>query len=90
VTGDLLDGEGTVLTIALLGCTIVCETTIQEGTYVNLWFHLPQDKMPMKVELAVVRWVDGRTMGVEFIRMHPHEQERLRWLLKFLEMAPSR
>ena len=89
VTGDLVDGKGTVLTISLLGCIIACATTIQEGAYVNLWFHLPQDEMPMKVELAVVRWANDGKMGVEFIRMHPHEQERLHWLLKFLEMAPS-
>ena len=89
MTGDLADLEGKAVDISMLGSSIASDTTVKKGTYQNLRFHLPQDKVPMKVELAVVRWAHGGKFGVEFIRMYEQEQERLKRLLKTLEMASA-
>ncbi len=49
--------------------------------------HLPVHYDPLEVEQAVVRWLRGRKFGLEFIRMRPEEQERLRQFLNILTPA---
>ena len=91
LTGDFIDNvEGQVVDIALLGSGIASKTTVAKGTYVNLRFHFPEVEEPMKVELAVAQWSHEGKLGVEFIRMNQEEQERLQWLLKFLQTETSR
>ncbi len=51
---------------------------------VKVRIHLPVHYDPLKVKQAVVRWWMGREFGLEFIRMRPEEQERLRQFLNML------
>jgi hypothetical protein len=48
----------------------------------NLPFHVPS----LEVNLAAVRWVRGRNIGVECIQMTKNEQRRLR---DFLNEHPA-
>jgi len=41
----------------------------------------------MKVEQAKVRWVRGRTFGLEFTKLRPTERERLRRFTANLELG---
>ncbi len=43
----------------------------------------------MKVDLAAVRWSEGREFGLEFLRMQPEEQQRLRRFVSTLETQPG-
>jgi len=38
------------------------------GDYVQLRLFFPDQARPMDVSLAAVRWIDGKKIGVEFIR----------------------
>jgi hypothetical protein len=97
-SGDLLEGKGTVMDISKLGCAVQTDKQVKEGTYLNLFLRLPEGTMPLKaggagalkIELAVVRWVRVGQFGVEFIRVHPKEQDRLYEVIRFLEMLPRR
>jgi hypothetical protein len=40
---------------------------------------------PIQIDLAAVRWVSAMRFGVEFIKIHPEEEERLRKFVKMLE-----
>ena len=57
----------------------------QRGNYFALRVLLPDQAVPMQVDLAVVRWSSGREFGLEFLRMQPEEQTRLRRFISMLE-----
>ncbi len=89
-SGDLLEGKGNVVNISKLGCAVQSDQQVEEGAHLNLFLRLPVEAVPMKIELAVVRWVGRGLFGVEFIRIHPTEQVRLHELIKLLELLPSK
>ncbi len=88
-TGDLLAGEGNVVNISKVGCAVQSDRRVGKGAYLHLFLRLPERPMPMKIELAAVRWARGGLFGTEFIRIHPTAQERLHEAIKFLEVRPS-
>jgi len=75
--GDALIGEGRVIDVSLPGCLMESQEDVKVGDYVRLKLSLPDQKPPIKVPLAVVRWADGKRIGVEFIRSSEDDQVRL-------------
>ncbi len=62
---------------------------VQPGNYFLLRVLLPAQAVPMRVDLAAVRLSSGREFGLEFVRMQPEVQARLR-SFNTLETEPSR
>ena len=89
VTADLVELKGKTVDISRLGCNIACDKTVAARSDLSLRFHLPQNRVPLKVERAVVRWVREKRFGVHFILMNQQEQKRLQRVLKILEMSPG-
>ncbi|TLY17776.1 MAG: PilZ domain-containing protein [Nitrospirae bacterium] len=94
--GDKITGEGVVFNISLEGCGVVfnlslegsavgSDTRIRPGTYFELCIQPYRQDLPIEVELAVVRWSEGREFGLEFIRIKAEDQDRLRRFVKTLE-----
>ena len=88
-SGDLIEGKGNAADISRLGCKVEIDIAIKQGTYLNLRIHLPNEALPLKIELAVVRWIKEGAFGTEFIRIHSTQEQRLKDLIKFLEMLPK-
>jgi hypothetical protein len=42
---------------------------------------LPDHEWELKLERAVVRWIEGKTFGLEFLSLRPAQRERIRLLL---------
>ena len=82
--GDHLVGEGTVRNLSTGGWKVDSDQPVQGGHYFALRVSLPDRHAPMKVDLAAVRWSSGRQFGLEFLRMQPEEQARLRQFLNIL------
>ena len=84
--GDQTLGACTVRTLAMGGCTVKSDKYVsgimEKRLEVSL--HLPGHHDPLEVEQAVGLWLMGREFGLEFIRMRPEEQERLRQFLNIL------
>lgn len=75
-------GEGYLLNLSSLGCTVECNRSLLDGSYMRLRLFLPDHVPSVDINLAAVRWVSGRFFGVEFLRLSPHERSRLdRFLL---------
>lgn len=89
IVGDLLDGKGEIINLSPGGCRLKGDKSLKESPYLRLLLHSPSDPAPIKIELAVVRWVSGEEFGIQFIRVHADHQKRLRRLLKLLEMQPG-
>lgn len=82
LAGDRSRYEGRVLDVSLPGCLIECVHALHVGDYVQLRLFFPDQARPMDVSLAAVRWIDGRKIGVEFIRSSKDDQVRLATLVR--------
>ena len=53
-------GEGTVLNVSLGGWKVASDQAVQPGSSLALRIALPDHHMPMKIEVAAVRWTGWR------------------------------
>ena len=82
-------GEGRLENVSLGGAAIVSDLPIARGEYLSLTITLPSPIGTIEIDLAPVRWVKPGGFGVEFIRMAPDAQQRLKQYLTALEGAAS-
>ena len=88
--GGNLAGVGTVSDLSRGGCKVGSPTPVDTGTYLKLRIYFTREsKFPMKVDQAKVCWAMERAFGLEFIRMQPDEQVRLRRFVSALEARSS-
>ena len=71
-------GEGSVVDMTVPGCQLETAFPLEPGQSVQLRVHL-DPKRPMRIDLGVVRWASDGKAGIEFIRMAPEDQVRLRF-----------
>lgn len=88
-SGALVAGEGTVTNLSMRGCAVESHMPVPSGTELELCALIPDDDCPWTPEKAVVRWSFLRKFGLEFTRIRPEEQERLRGFVSTLETGPS-
>ena len=80
--GDSFVGEGTVSDVSVPGCAITSDMIVKAGTYLEMKVLMPDNGPSLCVDLAKIRWRNGRRFGVEFIRMPGVDQVRLGRLIK--------
>ncbi len=78
---DEFEGEATLLDISTNGCRASSSITLQPGMMLKLSLFLPDHKWPLRVDQAIVRWVEGPEFGLEFVSIRLAQRERLRALL---------
>lgn len=88
-TGDTVAGRGSTLNLSREGCMIESDCRLEEGVYLSMSIHFPQVLLPLEIELAAVRWVNGRVFGVEFRYMQPAQYESLERILSALQTQPT-
>ncbi len=71
------------------GWKVDSDQPVQRGHYFGLRVVLPDQAVPLKVDLAAVRWSSEREFGLEFLRMQPEEQVHLRRFVSSLETGLS-
>ena len=76
-TSDAAKGEGRVLNLSLGGGAIESAVAVSRGEYLKLQIKLPDQATLLEIDLAPVRWVDGKAFGVEFISMQPSAKDTL-------------
>jgi len=78
---DEFEGEATILDISTHGCRATSLTEVKAGATLKLSLFLQDQPWPLRIEEAIVRWVDGQSFGLEFVGIRPAQRERLRALL---------
>ena len=78
--------QGALLNLSRTGAQLFAAYRVQPRDYLSLSLSLPFQVHPLEVDLAAVRWVQGKNFGVEFIQIAESEQRRLR---DFLDSHPS-
>ena len=76
---SMVGGEGFLQDLSHYGCRMESETSLQPGTELELcFFYGSREDVPIRVELATVRWAKGQEFGVKFLRVQSQEEARLR------------
>ena len=75
------EGEASVLDISTNGCRATSLTEVKVGLSLKLSVFLQDQQWPLRIDEAVVRWVEGQTFGLEFVGIRPAQRERLRAIL---------
>ena len=88
-SGETVKGEGRLDNLSLEGAAILSDIAIARGEYLTLKVTFPTQAAAIEVELAPVRWVTAGSFGVEFIRIAPGSQHRLKEYLATLESTSS-
>lgn len=84
-SGQREEGQGQTLDISIGGCKIESDTKVMQGAKLECRLHIPGLDWPLRIDEAMVRWVDGRSFGVAFSRISPEELAKLKTILSELE-----
>jgi PilZ domain len=80
--GDHNAGSGVTGDLSWGGCAVATPAQLSVGSYLQLQLTFAQGPIArVSVDLAVVRWSANGRFGVEFIKINPVDQERLRLLV---------
>jgi hypothetical protein len=82
--GENIAGAGTVADISINGCGFATDVQLNEASIVRLSLQISHELEPVIIDAAVVRYVQHGRAGVEFLRVQPAEQERLRMFIRGL------
>jgi hypothetical protein len=88
VTINGLVGDGVLLNLSVPGALIETSLPLLTGQFVALGLSLNTHRI--RVDLAAVRWVNGKRAGLEFIRMSQLDQICLKWYVGFVERERTR
>ena len=73
-----IEGEAKVTNISTAGCRAESDINVAEGLEFLLLLHIPNQLPPVRIDRAIVRWVDGNSFGLSFSLFMPSERARLR------------
>lgn len=84
-------GEGSVVNLSREGCCIASDVRPSVGTYLDLRLQLPDERSPLRIESAAVRWITGEELGIQFLYMSQEVHARLDAFVDALEgrVAPQ-
>lgn len=86
-SGERISAQGVILDLSLGGCRARSADEFTKGEFLGVLIDVPRYETPLHVILAAVRWSKGEEFGIEFIRMAPEEQQRLREWVRETEAA---
>lgn len=84
-SGQRQEGQGRTLDISAGGCKIESDIKVEPGAKFECRLHVPGLDWPLRIDEATVRWVEGNTFGIGFMRVAPEEFEKLKSVLSALE-----
>ena len=84
---NVTDIQGRTLDLSMSGCKIESGAAVTRGLAFECRLHVPGLDWPLRIDEAVVRWVAGDTFGLEFTRLRPEEQAKLKTVIQNLELG---
>lgn len=84
-SSDPQSGQGEVVDLSTGGCKFESVRRFSPGQYLSMTLRVLSHDHHIVIQLGVVRWTSGDMVGVEFIRMSPAQQDRLRLLVCYIQ-----
>jgi len=85
-SGGQREGQGRTLDMSAGGCRVETEVPVVVGASFECRIYVPGFDWPLRIEEAQVRWIKGNVFGLEFTKIGPEEQVKLKKLLSGLKV----
>jgi hypothetical protein len=89
-SGGQREGQGRTLDLSVGGCKIETDLPVIVGAALECRIYVPGLDWPLRIDEAHVRWVKARTFGIEFTKIQPGEEAKLKRVIARLheELTP--
>lgn len=77
-SGGQREGQGRTLDLSSGGCKIETDLTVVVGASVECRIYVPGLDWPLRIDEAQVRWVKAKTFGIQFRKIQPNEEAKLK------------
>lgn len=88
-SGGQREGQGKTLDLSDGGCRIETEQAVVVGATFECRIYAPGLNWPLRIDGAQVRWVKGKTFGVQFTSIQPDEGVKLKQVIANLTAEQS-
>lgn len=89
-SGGQREGQGKTLDLSDGGCRIESDHPVIEGSSFECRIYAPGLSWPLRIDEAQVRWVKGKTFGLQFTVMRADERAKLKELMTNLQSEKVR
>ncbi|MEY4705101.1 MAG: hypothetical protein RL042_1303 [Nitrospirota bacterium] len=77
-SGGQRECQGRTLDLSAGGCMIETDSPVVVGASFECRIYVPGLDWPLRVDEAQVRWVKAKTFGVQFMKIKPGEEAKLK------------
>jgi PilZ domain len=84
ISGGQGEGQGRTLDLSAGGCMIETDLAVVVGALFECRIYVPGLDWPLRIDEAQVRWVKGNTFGIQFVKVKPDEEEKLKQVIASL------
>lgn len=77
-SGGQREGQGRTLDLSAGGCKIETDFPVVVGASFECRIYIPGLDWPLRIDEAQVRWVKANTFGIQFTKVQPDEEAKLK------------
>ena len=85
ISGGQGEGQGRTLDLSTGGCMIETDLPVGVGASFECRIYVPGLDWPLRIDEAQVRWIKGNTFGVQFTKIQPDEERKLKQVIAGLD-----
>lgn len=89
-SGGQREGQGKTLDLSDGGCRIETDQPVVVGASFECRIYAPGLDWPLRIDEAQVRWVKGKSFGLQFVKLQADERMKLRQIIANLKRDMSR
>ena len=75
------EGQGRTRDLSAGGCMIETDFPVVVGASFECRIYVPGLDWPLRIDEAQVRWVKANTFGIQFMKIQPDEEEKLKQVI---------
>jgi c-di-GMP-binding flagellar brake protein YcgR len=83
-SGGQREGQGRTLDLSAGGCKIETDLPVAKGSSFECRIYVPGLDWPLRIDEAQVRWVKAKTFGIQFTKIQPDEEAKLKRVIASL------
>jgi len=83
-SGEQREGQGRTLDLSAGGCMIETDLSVAVGASFECRIYVPGLDWPLRIDEAQVRWVKANTFGIQFMKIQPKEEAKLKQVIATL------
>ena len=84
ISGGQREGQGRTLDLSAGGCKIETDFPVVVGASFECRIYVPGLDWPLRIDEAQVRWVKANTFGIQFTKIQPDEEAKLKRVIASL------